>query len=204
MIVQGFDLYWQMDKLIVCGYVEVLGQIFEILWICGEFKCQLLVEWLDVFIGVDVFDFNFSVEQVVCDVGILLIYFVCLLIWVWCGGWIKKIVKFVDYMLCLFLFELVIFDKVGVVLIYVGYLLVDDILFEFDMYGVCIVLGLLVDGFVIVVLLGSWCLEIVLIGLMFFVVMVLMQQCEFGVWFVMLVVMFVLCELLQLFVDVYL
>ncbi|KVE42269.1 lipid-A-disaccharide synthase [Burkholderia sp. BDU5] len=196
-----FDAHWPMEKLAVRGYVEALKHIPEILRIRGELKRQLLAEPPDAFVGIDAPDFNFGLEQALRGAGIPTIHFVCPSIWAWRGGRIKKIVKAVDHMLCLFPFEPELLEKAGVAATFVGHPLADEIPLEPDMHGARIALGLPESGSVIAVLPGSRRSEIELIGPTFFAAMELMQQREPGVRFIVPAATPALRELLQPLVD---
>ncbi|MBD4936821.1 lipid-A-disaccharide synthase, partial [Xanthomonas citri pv. citri] len=78
---------------------------------------------MDVFIGIDVFDFNLGVECWLKECGIIMVYYVSLLVWVWCEKWVEKIGVSVDLVLCLFLMELLIYVKYGIDVCFVGYLM---------------------------------------------------------------------------------
>jgi lipid-A-disaccharide synthase len=181
----GFEAHWPMDKLSVRGYVEALRHIPEILGIRNEIKRQLLAEPPSVFVGVDAPDFNFGLEQPLREAGIPTVHFVCPSIWAWRGGRIKKIVKAVDHMLCVFPFETAIMDRAGVASSYVGHPLADEIPLEPDVAGARRQLGIAEGGPVIAVLPGSRRSEIELIGPTFFDAMELMQLREPGVRFLM-------------------
>ncbi|PTB19946.1 lipid-A-disaccharide synthase [Trinickia symbiotica] len=201
MIAHGFEAHWPMEKLTVRGYVEALRHIPEILGIRGELKRQLLAERPNAFIGVDAPDFNFGLEEALRAAGIPTIHFVCPSIWAWRGGRIKKIVKAVDHMLCVFPFEIELLEKAGVAATYVGHPLADEIPLEPDMAGARRALGLPEGGAVIAVLPGSRRSEIALIGPTFFDTMALIQQREPGVRFVMPAATPALRALLQPLVD---
>ncbi|HEY1608578.1 MAG TPA: lipid-A-disaccharide synthase [Paraburkholderia sp.] len=185
MMAAGFDAHWPMEKLTVRGYVEALRHIPEILGIRNELKRQLLADPPDAFVGVDAPDFNFGLEQPLRDAGIPTIHFVCPSIWAWRGGRIKKIVKSVDHMLCVFPFEIEMLEKAGVAASYVGHPLADEIPLVPDVAGARRALGLLDSGPVIAVLPGSRRSEIHLIGPTFFAAMQVMLQREPGLRFVM-------------------
>lgn len=185
MAAQGFVAHWPMEKLTVRGYVEALRHIPGILSIRSELKRQLLADPPDVFVGVDAPDFNFGVEQSLRSARIPTVHFVCPSIWAWRGGRIKKIIKAVDHMLCVFPFEMAILKKAGVAASYVGHPLADEIPFEPDVQGARRALGLPASGPVIAVLPGSRRSEVSLIGPTFFAAMELMQRREPGVRFVM-------------------
>jgi lipid-A-disaccharide synthase len=197
----GFDAHWPMDKLTVRGYVEALKHIPEILGIRNELKRQLLAEPPSVFIGVDAPDFNFGLEHALRDAGIPTVHFVCPSIWAWRGGRIKKIVKAVDHMLCVFPFEPALMEKAGIASTYVGHPLADEIPLVPDVEGARRALGLPEGGPIIAVLPGSRRSEIALIGPTFFDAMELMQLREPGVRFVMPAATAALRELLQPLVD---
>lgn len=197
MTAAGFDAHWPMDKLTVRGYVEALKHIPEILGIRNELKRQLLAEPPSVFIGVDAPDFNFGLEHALRDAGIPTVHFVCPSIWAWRGGRIKKIVKAVDHMLCVFPFEPALMEKAGIASTYVGHPLADEIPLVPDVEGARRALGLPEGGPVIAVLPGSRRSEIALIGPTFFDAMELMQLREPGVRFVMPAANAALRELLQ-------
>jgi lipid-A-disaccharide synthase len=197
MAAAGFDAHWPMDKLTVRGYVEALKHIPEILGIRNELKRQLLAEPPSVFIGVDAPDFNFGLEHALRDAGIPTVHFVCPSIWAWRGGRIKKIVKAVDHMLCVFPFEPALMEKAGIASTYVGHPLADEIPLVPDVEGARRALGLPEGGPIIAVLPGSRRSEIALIGPTFFDAMELMQLREPGVRFVMPAANAALRELLQ-------
>jgi len=197
----GFDAHWPMDKLTVRGYVEALKHIPEILGIRNELKRQLLAEPPSVFIGVDAPDFNFGLEHALRDAGIPTVHFVCPSIWAWRGGRIKKIVKAVDHMLCVFPFEPALMEKAGIASTYVGHPLADEIPLVPDVEGARRALGLPEGGPIIAVLPGSRRSEIALIGPTFFDAMELMQLREPGVRFVMPAATAALRELLQPLVE---
>ena len=76
MAEQGFQSNWPMHKLSVNGYVEVLGQLREILTIRKELKQDLLAKPPLAFIGVDAPDFNFNVEIAMRQAGVPVVHFV--------------------------------------------------------------------------------------------------------------------------------
>ncbi|MDR5831057.1 lipid-A-disaccharide synthase [Caballeronia sp. LP006] len=201
MAAAGFEAHWPMDKLSVRGYVEALRHIPEILGIRNELKRQLLAEPPSVFIGVDAPDFNFGLEEPLRAAGIPTVHFVCPSIWAWRGGRIKKIVKAVDHMLCVFPFEIALMEKAGVAASYVGHPLADEIPLEPDVADARRELGIAQGGPVIAVLPGSRRSEIALIGPTFFDAMELMQLREPGVRFLMPAANPALRELLQPLVD---
>lgn len=201
MIARGFEARWPMEKLAVRGYVEMLRHIPEILRIRNDLKRQLLADPPGAFVGIDVPDFNFSLEYALRGAGIPIIHFVCPSIWIWRGSRVKKIVQAVDHMLCVFPFEIAILEKAGVAATYVGHPLADEIPLEPDMLGARRRLKLPQSDPVIAVLPGSRRSEISLIGPTFFDAMALIQSREPNVCFIMPVAMPALHMLLQPLID---
>lgn len=61
--------------------------------------------FFDIFVGIDVFDFNLCVEKVLKVKGIKIIYYVSFIVWVWWEKCIYKIVKVVNCVFGFFFFE---------------------------------------------------------------------------------------------------
>lgn len=193
----GCQIWFDVSELVVMGLIEILCYLLCLLKLCGEFCMCVLDWWLDVFIGIDVLDFNLGVECWLKECGIIMVYYVSLLVWVWCEKWVEKIGVSVDLVFCLFLMELLIYVWYGIDVCFVGYLMVDDIQLQSDCDVVCMVLGLFVNVSVLVVLLGSCLGEIGKLGEVFFEVVWQVFECIFGLYVVVLVVNLVCCQLIQ-------
>lgn len=178
MAEQGFQSNWPMHKLSVNGYVEVLGQLREILTIRKELKQDLLAKPPLAFIGVDAPDFNFNVEIAMRQAGVPVVHFVSPSIWAWRAGRIKTIAKAVDHILCLFPFEPEIYAKAGIPATYVGHPLADEIPLVPDVEGARTRLGLPLGRKVVAVLPGSRNSEVKHLGPTLFAAMARMQLVE--------------------------
>lgn len=148
-------------------------------------------------IGIDVFDFIFGVEYKLCQVGLCIVYYVSFLVWVWWQKWVLKICEVCDLMLVLFFFEVCFYEEYGVFVCFVGYFLVNIIFLQVDCVVVCVWFGLLVDGQVLVLMLGSCGGEVGKFGVLFFDIV----QCLFVEWlglcFVLFCVSVVWCEQIE-------
>lgn len=185
MAEQGFASHWPMHKLSVNGYVEVLGQLREILAIRRELKQNLLADPPMAFIGVDAPDFNFNVEIAMRRAGVPVVHFVSPSIWAWRAGRIKTIARAVDHILCLFPFEPEIYARAGIPATYVGHPLADEIPLEPDVEGARSRLGLPLGRKVVAVLPGSRNSEVKLLGPTLFAAMARMQAVEPDLAFVL-------------------
>lgn len=125
MIAEGFESWYEMSRLSVRGYVEVLRHLPGLMKMRRELRDRLLDTGADVFIGVDAPDFNLSLERSLKRSGIRSVHFISPSIWAWRGGRVRKIARSVDQMLCLFPFEPKYYDGRGVDVSYVGHPLAD-------------------------------------------------------------------------------
>lgn len=122
---EGFEAWWESERLAVHGYVDALKRYRELSGIRRSLLARLQAAPPTVFIGVDAPDFNLWLEQRVKQAGIPTIHFVSPSIWAWRGARIKTIARSVTRMLCLFPFETEIYERAGVPATYVGHPLAD-------------------------------------------------------------------------------
>jgi len=155
MISLGFQSLWQMEKLSVRGYVEVLKHYREIVRIRETLKNQLQQSPPDLFIGIDAPDFNLDLARELRLQKIPTLQFVCPSIWAWRAERVKKIKSSVDHVLCIFPFEPEILAENGIPSTFVGHPLAKFIpqIPDKDFARKCV--GLKSDDVVVVVLPGS-------------------------------------------------
>ncbi len=121
----GVTSLFQMEKLAVMGYVEVLKRYFQIIAIRRKLIRYFKSNPPDIFIGVDAPDFNLDLERELKKAGIPAIHYVSPSIWAWRGERIHKIRKSCTKVLALFPFEKELYDKAGIDADYVGHPLAD-------------------------------------------------------------------------------
>ena len=155
MAAEGFELRWPCELLAVHGYVDALKRYRELSGIRKALLGQILAERPDAVIGVDAPDFNLWLEGKARDAGIPAIHFVSPSIWAWRGGRIKRIVRSVSHMLCLFPFEPALYERAGVPVSYVGHPLADVFPLEPDRAAARAQLGIDADATVVALLPGS-------------------------------------------------
>ncbi|MDR3369731.1 lipid-A-disaccharide synthase [Rhodoferax sp.] len=156
MVKRGFEAWWPHDKLSVHGFGwEVLRRYREIVGIRSQLRSRLLINKPDVFIGVDVPDFNLDLEAALKQQGIKTVHFVCPSVWAWRADRLEKIKRSVDHVLCIFPFEPELLARHGIAATYVGHPLANVIPMQPDRAQARAKLGLSLDDRVVAILPGS-------------------------------------------------
>ena len=105
MQAQGVRSLAEMEKISIMGFDGLLSSIFEILSIRRQLR-NFFLEWQpDVFVGIDVPDFNLGLELKLKNAGVPVAHCVSPTVWAWRGGRITKIKRAIHKMLALFPFE---------------------------------------------------------------------------------------------------
>jgi len=118
----------EMDKISIMGIAGAIKALFDILSIRKTIR-QHMLEWKpDVFIGIDVPDFNLRLEIALKRAGIPTVHYVSPTVWAWRGKRIKKIKRAVNLMLTLFPFEEVFYKQHNTRVKYVGHPLARPVL----------------------------------------------------------------------------
>lgn len=164
MQAQGCYSLFEMDRLSVMGFTEVLGRLRELMSI----RKSLLRRWTanpaDVFIGIDAPDFNIWLEQRLHAQSITSVHYVSPSIWAWRQNRVKKFVGNLDLMLALFPFEADFYKQHSVPVAFVGHPLADEIDLVNDKRQAREALAIDVAPFTLAVLPGSRGGEIERIG----------------------------------------
>lgn len=109
----GLISLYDQEPLAVRGYFEVLSNVFEILSIRKGLIADLKKIRPHVFVGIDSPDFNLPVAAKLRAAGIPTLHYVSPSVWAWKSGRVKKIVKQVNEVLCLFPMEPALYQAVG-------------------------------------------------------------------------------------------
>ncbi|MEO5733602.1 MAG: lipid-A-disaccharide synthase [Rubrivivax sp.] len=176
MQAEGFEPWWPHEKLAVRGYIEVLRHYREIASIRDALVRRLLGDRPDLFIGVDVPDFNLGVQARLKRAGIKTVQFVCPSIWAWRSGRARTMAASCDHVLCLFPFEPALLHAHGVAATFVGHPLAAEIPVQTPRAAARAALGLGADELVIALLPGSRRGEITAIAPTFLRTAALLQQ----------------------------
>lgn len=124
---QGAETLAEMDKISIMGFDGLISGLREILQIRKHLTQYFLQNKPDIFIGIDVPDFNLTLEKKLKENGIPVVHYVSPTVWAWRGGRIKKIRASVNHMLTLFPFEADYYKKQSIPVSFVGHPLANEI-----------------------------------------------------------------------------
>ena len=125
---QGAVSLAEMEKISIMGVAGVLKSLFELIAIRRTIKKKMLAWRPDVFIGIDVPDFNLGLEVQLKAAGIPTVHYVSPTVWAWRGHRIHKIRRAVNLMLTLFPFEETYYKKQNIAVKFVGHPLAKQVL----------------------------------------------------------------------------
>jgi lipid-A-disaccharide synthase len=111
MQAQGLQSIFPLERLAVMGLVEVMSQLPDLLKARRELLTAFRKSKIDLFIGIDAPDFNLRVAKKLKPKGIFCVQYVSPSIWAWRESRIKGIKEATDLVLCLFPFELPVYEK---------------------------------------------------------------------------------------------
>lgn len=168
MLEQGFQSWFDMDRLSVNAFTDPLKRLPELLYILLTLKHRLVKNPPDVFVGVDFNFFNLLLEGMLKKAGIPTVHYVSPSVWAWRPGRIKKIAKSVDLMLTLYPFETAIYRQWNIEVRFVGHPKADEIPLTNNPRAARAALGFGMDDKVIAILPGSRGSEIKYSGKVFF------------------------------------
>ena len=119
-----FNISNERSLLKIMGFVEPIMNYSDI----KNFQNQLIKKFqnekIDLFIGIDSPDFNLGIHKELQKSGIKTIQVVCPSVWAWRSSRVRDF-KFIDYMLCLFPFELNYCANVRKKAFYIGHPLAE-------------------------------------------------------------------------------
>ena len=127
MQAQGLNSLHEMQQITVMGLDDLAHRIVNILKIRKQLVSKIIQERPDVFIGIDVPDFNLGLERKLRTAGITVVHYVSPTVWAWRSYRIKKISRSVDLMLTLFPFEADYYRQHNVPAKFVGHPIMDEL-----------------------------------------------------------------------------
>ncbi|MBU6949922.1 lipid-A-disaccharide synthase [Hahella sp. HN01] len=155
MLKEGFNTFFQMERLSIMGLVEVLGRLPELLAMRRRIVEHFTANPPDLFLGIDSPDFTIGIELKLRQAGIKTAHYVSPSVWAWRQNRVFKIAKAVDLMLTLLPFEARFYREHNVPVKFVGHPLAEIIPLHPDKVAMRHELGTDASGEVVAVLPGS-------------------------------------------------
>ena len=150
----GCHSLFPMEQLSIIGF-EGIHKYSDILGIRNKLVDHFLSRPPDIFIGIDVPDFNLGLEEKLKSAGIRTVHYVSPTVWAWRRYRIRQIRRAVDHMLTLFPFEAKLYRQHHVPVTFVGHPLADQIDDKYSMRALRQRLRLPEKGTIIALLPGS-------------------------------------------------
>ncbi len=132
MLQLGVRSLYPMDRISIIGLDGLVSSLFQILAIRRALKSEYFRDKPDVFVGIDVPDFNLGLEARLKASGVPTVHYVSPTVWAWRGYRIHKIRRAVSHMLTLFPFEADYYRRFDVPVTYVGHPIADQVAVEID------------------------------------------------------------------------
>jgi len=155
MVEQGCNAIYPSEKLSIFGLVEALRHYYELHQMREKIIMHFIDNPPDVFIGIDVPDFNLHLEDRLKQAGIKTVQYVSPQVWAWRSYRVKKIRRAVNLILALFPFEKKFYNQSHVPVEYVGHHMADAIDIQNDQVEARKLLNLSENSTVMAVLPGS-------------------------------------------------
>ena len=158
MQAQGLKSLLPMSELCVMGLWEVLAHLSRLRRLIDAMVEEIEKRQPDMFVSIDLPDFNFRVAQKLKKRGIFkgkIVHYVAPSVWAWRPGRAKKIARFLDGLICLFPFEPAYFTQQGLRAEFAGHPLVEVKKFEMSKTSLRKKLGIEAEDVCIGLFLGS-------------------------------------------------
>jgi len=127
MQAQGLNSLFPLSRLAVMGLVEIAGQLNDLFKARRELLIAFERAKIDWFIGIDAPDFNLRVAKKLKPKGVFCVQYVSPSIWAWRESRIHGIKAATDLVLCLFPFELGVYERHNHPAVCVGHPLLNSI-----------------------------------------------------------------------------
>lgn len=144
-----------MSSISIMGVDGLLQNLSRILRIRRDLLRYFLDNPPDLFVGIDVPDFNLGLEGQLKRAAINTVHYVSPTVWAWRGYRIRKIRRSVNHMLTLFPFEAAFYRRHNVPVTFVGHPIADEIVTVADTWQSREQLGLPTRGQMVALLPGS-------------------------------------------------
>ncbi len=155
MAAAGCEVWVSSDELSTMGLFEVLRHLPRLLRLRASLAKRFQQARPDVFVGIDVPDFNLGLARRLKAGGLKTVQYVSPQVWAWRQGRVRTIGRACDLVLCLLPFETDFYSRHGVRAEFVGHPLADQIPMDADRGAARDALGVAHDVNLIALLPGS-------------------------------------------------
>lgn len=155
MAAAGCEVWASSDELSTMGLFEVLQHLPRLLRLRASLAERFRQARPDVFVGIDVPDFNLGLARRLKAGGLKTVQYVSPQVWAWRQGRVRTIGRACDLVLCLLPFETDFYVRHGVRAEFVGHPLADQIPLDVDRDAARDALGVARDASLIALLPGS-------------------------------------------------
>ena len=155
MAAAGCEVWVSSDELSTMGLFEVLQHLPRLLRLRRALAARFQRERPDVFVGIDVPDFNLGLSRRLKASGLRTVQYVSPQVWAWRQSRVRTMGRSCDLVLCLLPFETDFYSRHGVHAEFVGHPLADQIPLDVDRDAARMALGLPPEAAVIALLPGS-------------------------------------------------
>jgi lipid-A-disaccharide synthase len=155
MAAAGCEVWASSEELSTMGLFEVLHKLPRLLRLRRSLVERFQQIRPDVFVGIDVPDFNLGLARRLKESGLKTVQYVSPQVWAWRQSRVRTIGRSCDLVLCLLPFETDFYARHGVRAEFVGHPLADQIPLQVDRDAARVELGLPRDATVVALLPGS-------------------------------------------------
>lgn len=124
---EGCRLEYRLTDLAVMGVLAVIPLLWQFIRLVGQAGRYFEEQRPDAVVLIDFPGFNFWIARKAKRAGIPVFYYMPPQMWAWAGWRIRKIRKYVDYVLCALPFEYEWYRDRGVAAMYVGHPFFDEV-----------------------------------------------------------------------------
>lgn len=155
MIKKGCRTLYPMESLSVMGFIEIIKQMHIILKISLLLLYYIKKQTPDIYIGIDLPDFNLNIENILKKRNIKTIHYVSPSIWAWRESRIIKIKKATNIVFSLLPFEVLFYKKYNHTAIFIGHPLAKKIPIKENTYYARKIINIKTKKIIIAILPGS-------------------------------------------------
>ena len=127
MQAEGMQLIYHVREMSFMGFIEVVKHLPLIRSVETTLRQLLRLKIPDAVLLIDYPGFNLRFARSVKERGIPVVYYISPQVWAWKKGRLKKMRAVIDRMLCVFPFEVPLYEKANIPVQFVGHPLVEEI-----------------------------------------------------------------------------